>query len=165
MRNTLSLIALTISTAPAFAQCPTNQHPILSCNIEDSQKALTACHDGAVATYAFGKPGQTPELIIKTPVTQINYTPWNGVGRGIYEQVIFDNAGVGYLLWSAFEKDPGVEQPFSGGIVVQQNGEDLASLMCDPGTMEVGIDGLFEVMESHGQCWDYSDFKWIACTE
>lgn len=155
-------IGIFLYAGMAQAGCLADQHPILSCQIQNSSKVLTSCQDGTTATYSFGPPDAV-ELSILSPVETLDYTPWNGIGRSIYEQVIFENAGVGYLLWTAFEKDPEAKHPLSGGIIVQQNGADLASLTCAPGTIVTGIDALFEVMERHGRCWDYSDRAWGDC--
>lgn len=159
MRNSLFALALILISSPAFAACPAGSTTILSCTFNHGAKALESCQDGTTATYAFGKRGHSPELALQTPLADLAYTPWSGIGRSISEEAGFFNAGVEYLLWQSFDRT----QPNSAvtaGIIVLKGGQILAQLECDGGSIQPNIDELYTAKENLGQCWDRTNEVW-----
>ena len=158
----LSALAVLIA-GPALAGCPAGTTPILTCTFEHGAKRVDACQDGTTATYAFGKAGQAPDLTLVTPVADLDYTPWPGVGRSIWEEVSFYNQDITYLLWFNYDKVNAIEEaqaagapdPLTAGIsVLRGDGEGLASLECDPGSIDTEMDALSDAKERLGLCWD-----------
>jgi hypothetical protein len=110
----------------------------LSCTFSEGRKAVTVDVTGNVISYRFGVPGEMPELIMERDVSQVVYTPWNGIGRNIWEQVDFINDDYTYQVWGNRAKIMDAEDPLievSGGIGVLKEGELLANLSCDPGSV------------------------------
>ncbi len=148
---------------PALAGCPAGSVPILTCSFQNGAKQVTACQDGVSATYAFGKTGRAPELTLSTPVADLDYTPWPGIGRSIWATTAFENQGFTYLLWYNYDKIDALEDaqaagapdPLTAGIsVLRGDGEGLASLECDPGSITTRMDALSQAKEALGLCWD-----------
>ncbi len=165
MHKYIFLLAfVTGATGPAVAACPSSMQTILSCTFSNGKKVLDTCQNGEFATYAFGKVNKKPEMYLETPMRGLNYTPWNGIGRAIYEQVIFRNEDISYVVWSGFERDPGMIDPLRAGIVVEDQNENvLAELRCDIGSVRAEIDGLYDAKSNLNMCWDYNDFQWQNC--
>lgn len=158
----LSALAI-LTAAPALAGCPAGTTPILSCTFEHGAKVLDACQDGTTATYAFGKAGRAPDLTLAEPVATLYFTPWPGVGRSIWATAAFENKGISYLLWYNYDRVDAIEEaqaagapdPLTAGIsVLRGDGEGLASLECDPGSIDTEMDALTEAKENLGLCWD-----------
>ncbi len=149
-------------TSPALA-CPGTV--LFDCPIDAGAKRLTACLTADGVTYAFGRSGAAPELELNRPLDQIDYVPWNGVGRSLYESLTFRNKGYGYHVWSSVDRLD-LEQPLTGGVVVFRGEKDLARLDCDVGQVEAAIDLLFEAKTSVGYCWDFANRLWSKdCTD
>ncbi len=164
MRFLALLTALASSAASAFAACPAGQTPVFRCTFKAGQKFVDVCQSDSRVTYAYGKTGQSPELQLSVLLRDLKYTPWNGIGRAIYEQIVFRNKDVSYVVWSAFERNPELANPLSAGIVVEdQNEKVLAELQCDQGSIDSGIDGLYQAMEDQNMCWSFEAFEWQGC--
>ncbi|HHB80694.1 MAG TPA: hypothetical protein ENK83_02960 [Aliiroseovarius sp.] len=172
MRRFSALAATAILAAsPAFAGCPAGTTPILSCSFQGGAKVVTACQDDATATYAFGKAGQAPDLALSTPIADLAYTPWPGIGRSIWAQTAFENQGVTYLLWFNYDKldaiddaqAAGAPDPLTAGIIVLRGEEELTHLDCDAGSIQTEMEALYEVKERLGQCWDQGAQLWAMC--
>ena len=167
---TLSALASLIA-APALAGCPAGSVPILACTFQNGAKQVDACQDGTTATYAFGKVGQAPDLALSTPVRDLPFTPWPGIGRSIWADVSFVNQDVTYLLWYNYDKvnaieeaqEAGAPDPLSAGILVLKGEEELARLDCDPGSIDTQMDAVFEAKEAQGMCFDFASRAWAAC--
>lgn len=114
-----------------------------------------------MARYSFGKTGQSPELDLSAPIATLDYVPWNGIGRTIYEQVTFQNKSYGYTVYFLFDRLAEVPtQAVSGGISVEQNGQEIANLECDTDTISSGMDVFVERKRAVGLCWDSKSFAW-----
>jgi hypothetical protein len=164
MRISIFTIILAAMSGPVFATCPASTQTVLSCTMSNGKKVLDVCQDGDFASYAFGKRGQRADMRLKVSIGVLEYTPWNGIGRAIYEQVIFRNRDVSYVVWSAFERDPGVVDPLRAGIRVEDRNENsLAELRCDAGSIRAGIDSLYAAKERWNMCWSYEQFNWQTC--
>jgi len=152
----LSAVALALAAGPVLAACP--GETVLSCQI--GRKALEVCLVQGAVTYAFG-PAGAPEITLSSPVESVAYTPWNGIGRAIWETVAFENRGVTYEVWTSLDKMvPGAAT--QAGINVLDGASLVAQLTCTPGTVDGAIDRLYPAKEATGQCWNHATFAWQA---
>ena len=114
----------------------------MSCTLSDGRKVLEVCVDTNVASYRFGKAGQPAELSLTAPVGTFEYTPWPGIGRNIYEEIIFENNGVHYVVQASHERmfpehDDGEVTVIShGSVTVLQGQQQIAHLQCDAGSVD-----------------------------
>lgn len=160
LRICTALIAAT-AAIPAQA-CPDGAVPLVSCPLQDGAKVLRTCLLGDHATYAFGKVGQTPDLHLARPVTDIAMTPWPGIGRYIWEDFTFSNGATSYRVFYGIDKmaEGGVQ--LTGGVAVEQGGKVLAELYCDLG--KVTTSGyplpLYEAKEAAGQVYSLEAQAW-----
>lgn len=163
----------------ALAFCPTS---VLACSDGETRhftctfgagfKTFEICHDADVARYRFGPTGGTPELELVPPVTEVDLTPWPGVGRTIWEEVTFRNAEHAYVVYGSIDRAPPADGSdeiavtVSGGITVRRHDEDIAHLTCDPGSvMFPWGTSLFDAKEAAGQCYDPEPRNWGICGE
>lgn len=139
-KYTLTFAFLALSTSLAHADCPVD-NPFLSCTVKGGQKALEVCRSDQDASYWFGPRNGKAELSLTAKAGEFSYTPWPGVGRTIWEELAFYNNGVTYTVYGAHERiwpeDEAAEVKVitSGGVIVSQDGKELAHLRCDEGTV------------------------------
>lgn len=116
---------------------------------------------GDHVSYEFGRRGREADLKLVRNVTEVDLYPWPGVSRTIWEQVSFENAGVFYRVFYAQERDPRTPE-LSGGLLVERDGETLAELTCDPGS--VATSGyplpLYDAKEAAGQVFNRATTGW-----
>lgn len=155
--------ALLCITTSAQALCDAREKLVMSCTLKGGTKVLDVCHQNGEARYRYGPRQAAPELELSEWIGDLEYFPWPGVGSSIYEEVGFYNGDVRYAVWSAIARDPEVNYPVSGGILVTRADETLADLKCDTGSITTQIDGLFDAKKIEGFCWDHGDFAWKAC--
>ncbi|MFM7333601.1 MAG: hypothetical protein ACKO1H_04180, partial [Tabrizicola sp.] len=151
MRAALLLILL---AAPAHATCQGDE--AFSCPI--GKKTLDVCYWKGMLTYRFGPEGK-PELTISEPLETVDYTPWPGIGRAIWDMVAFQNEGVTYEVWTSFDKMD-ENAVMEGGVNVVQDDTLLATLTCDKGSVAAGLDRISDLKAGIGQCWDYENQAW-----
>ncbi|WP_320241635.1 hypothetical protein [Cognatiyoonia sp. IB215182] len=158
---------LCLSTGAAHAGCATGLTTFLTCEVGAKRKALDVCYDDQIVTYSFGPVG-APELLLTETVANIDYTPWPGVGRAIWENVTFQNGDYGYTVFAGFERlfgemsDADLPDPHFGGVVVRRAGTTIAELECTAGTVEAPWDdALFRAKEATGQTYDHSRRIWL----
>ena len=140
----------------------------MSCDIADRDRVLAVCHDDNRVTYSFGRPGQPPELTLSEPVRTVAYHPWSGVGREIAEGVDFQNGAYAYRTYAGFQKllegesdDDGVERSF-GGVRVLRDGQEIASLVCDPVSVVYGYSSrIYDIKQALGLQWDDRSRAWV----
>jgi hypothetical protein len=152
----LAFLAASVS-GPTFAAC--QGEAVFSCPI--GKKTLAICHAKGLLTYSFGRIGK-PELTISEPLETVAYTPWPGIGRAIWDAVAFENEGVTYEVWSSFDKMD-ENAVLEGGINVMQGDKTLASLTCDKGSVERGLETISDLKAGIGQCWNYDSRTWGLC--
>lgn len=158
MRRIAVLLALL--PLPAAADCAGGAQ-VFTCQI--GQKALELCHVGNDLTYAFGPPG-APDLALAESLLTVNFTPWPGVSSNIWETVIFVNDDHAYEVWTSVARDPEDTMGLQGGVNVLNGEEPVAELTCDQGTASQSLDGIWDLKESVGLCWEFSSFSWkTAC--
>ncbi|MEL6573809.1 MAG: hypothetical protein AAFQ64_19320 [Pseudomonadota bacterium] len=147
--------------APVFASCDT---PFMKCTFQGGAKAVEICLSGSDVSYTFGRVGNAAELALSVPVVDVDYLPWPGVGSSIWETVTFYNDGYSYEVLVGFERNPENPAHF-GGITITKAGQELATLSCDPGSIDWGWGtDLFDAKAAAGLCWDYGrDADWKPC--
>ncbi|MCV6594716.1 MAG: hypothetical protein OIF48_17330 [Silicimonas sp.] len=152
MRVLACLLAL---AAPAAAE------PYFACEF-GQDRDVTVTHDAETARYAFRHP--TNSLTLTRPFAQIDYTPWPGMGRTIWEEIGFDNAGYRYTVFAGIDRDPEVTNGRSGGIIVSKDGREIVRLDCRPDSINFPWStSLLEAMEAAGRCLDIGSQSWIDC--
>lgn len=166
MRSGLALL-FCFSGSLAQAGCATGLETFLTCEIGLKRKALDICYNDQIVTYSFGPIG-VPELVLTETVASIDYTPWPGVGRAIWEEVTFQNGDYRYTVFAGFERlfgemsDVDLPNPHFGGVTVRIAGEIIADLQCIPGTTEAPWgDALFRAKEAMGLTYDHGRRMWI----
>jgi len=145
------------ATAPAYG-CGTQ---LFSCEI--GAKKLSLCLSDRTVIYSFGPEG-APELVLERDLLTVEYVPWAGVGRTLYESVQLENAGIAYDVWHGLDR---LEEnaALDGGVSVLQGEATLANLLCNPGTAMGDIDPLFDAIEAAGRCFSLDTRKWGPCAD
>jgi hypothetical protein len=151
------ILALALLAAPAHADCQGDT--AFSCRI--GQKTLEVCYWKGALIYGFG-PDNAPELSIAEPLETALYTPWPGIGRAIWESVVFQNDGIGYEVWTSFDRLDATAV-LEGGVNVLEGDKILATLTCDKGSVTHALDAISELKAGIGQCWDYDSRSWGQC--
>jgi hypothetical protein len=154
MRAAILLLALLAS--PAHAACQ-NDSEVFSCRI--GAKTLQVCHWKGALIYQFG-PENNWDLSIAEPLETVAFTPWPGIGSAIWETVAFRNKGYSYEVWTSAERDPEAPSGLTGGVSVLEGDTVVAQLTCDPGTPSQSLDGIYDLKEAIGQCWDFDARRW-----
>ncbi len=161
--------ALALSASMASAECPAGQDVFMSCQIEGRQTVLSVCLGPELATYSYGPKGGPAELTLSEPLTSLEYTPWPGVGRAIWEEVAFTNGPYRYTVSAGFDRMFGDETeadhptPYFGGVIVQRDDAVLAELTCDRRLTNFGAfggDPIYEAKTAAGQEWDSREGVW-----
>lgn len=141
------ILPLLLLASPAFAGdfCTLDDTERFTCTLKGGKKAVTVCDalwlDGDTATYAFYTPGSDPEMQIDQPMQSMMYEPWTGMGAEPWASVTFNAPDYihAYKVWYQGE---------AGGITIQKNGEDIATLDCDPGSLTHDLDALIEHIDT-----------------
>ncbi|MBY6118844.1 hypothetical protein [Mameliella alba] len=153
MIRCLSLFLL--AAGPAVADCSTSESTFVQCRIAGSTKILEVCAEQDAAVYRFGPAGR-PEMELFEPYAMLDYQPWPGVGRDIWEEASFRNEEYRYTVFAGVERQVGdteTSQRF-GGVTVSRDGKDLARLECDPDTVTFGFGtGLSDGKSRAGYRW------------
>ncbi|WP_372422338.1 hypothetical protein [Salinarimonas chemoclinalis] len=155
------VLVLALLPLPAAAACPGGEE-VFSCSIEG--RTLRLCHSDGALVYGFGPPGK-PELVLSQPLTTVDFTPWPGVGRSMWETVAFPNEGYVYEVWTSVERDPEATEGRTGGVDVLRGDVPVARLTCDPGTPSQSLDVIYELKEAAGLCWDHGASVWTRTCE
>ena len=151
-------LLLALLPLPAAAACP-NESEIFSCTIKG--KPLQICHWRGALIYNFG-PVDRPELSIATPLETVDFTPWQGVGRYIWETVAFQNEGYTYEVWTSVERGPEATTGLTGAVTVYDGETEVARLDCDEGSPSNSLDSIYTLKEAIGQCWDFEARAWTT---
>ncbi len=162
--------ALLLLVPTASLPCEPSETLHFACTVKNGTKKVEVCHTLDEATYRFGPPGGQAELELRRPVTDVHLTPWPGIGRTIWEEVIFRNASHSYTVYGGIDRAPSEDGSgeilvtLAGGVVVHQAEQEIAHLTCDPGSVDFPWGtGLFEAKETAGQCYDRRRQQWHAC--
>lgn len=160
------LLLLPVLASPAFAACPAGTETAFACSFSSGRKAVDVCYGPETVSYAFGRPGRAPELTLSVPLAEVDYQPWPGIGRAIWETVTFRSGDVSYTVFGNIDRpvEAGTEPEVTGGIEVRRGETVLATLSCDPGTVDFAYGGgLHDAKTALGQCWDPGAQRWSVC--
>ena len=163
--RTIPIFAITLLLpGMALAACPPGSETLVSCTFKNGAKQLDTCLIGNQALYRYGPSGGQPELDLAAHVRDVGMIPWPGIGRSIWEAVIFRNADISYEVSYSIDRDP-ENSEMQGGITVMKGDKMLAVLECDPGSVVSGGYSLplFEAKERAGQCWRFDSRDWGDC--
>lgn len=152
----LSALALMLSAGTAFATCSRTDATFVSCPVEGSGKWLEVCAEDWGAVYRYGLLGR-PELELTEPYGALDYEPWPGVGRSIWETVTFYNGAYSYSVYISVDRMDENVAP-EGGVAVRKGEEVVASLTCAEGRADIGwTERLTEGKNRAGLTWDPSN--------
>ena len=165
MRSILALLAFTNA---AWAECGPNEQTFMSCQIENSSDILRVCFDETDIHYRFGPRGKTPELALSDSIAMVDYLPWPGLGRAIWESVTFRTGDYAYEVTGGFER-PFDEEAYEdiphrsfGSVYVTRGGEDLIDLSCDRSTVDFAWDvRLWTAKTDLGFSWNDREKVWV----
>lgn len=128
-------------------------------------KELSVCYNDKIVTYRFG-PASAPELVLTETVATIDFLPWPGAGRSVWEEVRFHTGNHTYAVFAGFDRlygddaDTDQQNRFFGGVTVMRAGETLANLTCHPETTHAPWSGLFDAKTAAGLRWDREAQIW-----
>lgn len=145
---TFALVGASAASAGEF--CELDGSEMFRCTFNGGAKAVEVCDaywlDGDMASYGFFKRGGEIEKEIITDKASLIYDEGTGMGGMMSESVTFQ-AGGGYayeVFWWAQQGDAQI----SGGINVLQNGDEIASLSCDPGSVRHEFTEFFGLIDN-----------------
>ncbi len=150
------LIAALLLPLPAAAAC--NGTTLISCTIKGTD-TLEVCLSGDDLTYAYGPKGAAPDLTLREPLARGTYTPWNGIGRSMWDSITFTNGEYTYEVYASFDRldeNAITEQ----GVSILKNGNFVTTLTCDPARGMTLFDNLSDQMGARGYCWNRDSFVW-----
>ncbi len=140
----------------------------MSCQIEGSTKGVDVCFDDTNAYYRFGVAGEMPELALVTSLADLDFRPWNGLGRAIWEEVSFTNGPYTYAVHGGFDRPWGDESVGDiasrhfGAVSVARDGAIFLDLDCDRSTVAFAWDDrLWKSKNDLGYVWDDTALTWI----
>lgn len=154
---------------PVWADCAQNADTFLSCTFDDGAKTLDVCLIDRAVTYDFGPSDGSPKLSLVTDITNAFYRPWSGLGRSISESVTFGNDSYYYVVTGIYDRPQGnvaIENTADftrGEIVVYSYRTVIATLTCDPGTVQFGAFVLADAKQDAGQCLDENVGVYFPC--
>ena len=160
MKRWIALAILSASSASA-------ETLYFACDMGEG-RGVRVTIDDTTAIYAFRHP--TNSLTLTRDVRDVHLTPWSGIGRTIWEEIVFQNAGYNYLVHASIERiypedeNDAVETNVSGGVIVNRGETQIAELSCAAGTVYFpwGTE-LFDAKVASGQCYYRTSGLWAAC--
>ena len=162
------LCVATFGASAAGAECPNGQYDFTSCKIEGRNTEVSVCYDSTTATYSYGPVGGTPDLVLSEPIGTVDFQPWHGVGKAIFDSMTFYNEDYSYQVGGGFDRpfsEEEMEQGIRrfGWIDIAKNGQSIATLECEPDTVSYGFgDGIFDVKLAAGYEWDSLSRTWVS---
>ena len=156
----ISATFVLFASTAAQAGCFGAGEPLFHCTFNAGKKSVDVCLQGDVLLYRFGPPNGRAELALARREIGVEMTPWNGVGRSIYEEITVYNGAYSYILSYAIDRN--IEgAPIDGRLIVAQGDSEVASLVCDKGSVkEADFYPLFEAKEAAGQLYCPQRFSW-----
>lgn len=158
-------VAGALMCAPLLAplSASAQAEPLFQCPFPNG-KLVTVTAGDAALIYEFGPPHAAPELRLVRDYEDVSVRPWNGVGGSIWEELALSNGDVTYRIWGAFDRMTEAHEK-TGGIVVEQDGEELAQLDCTPNGVVYTPFGFFDAYEAAGFCWNLEADRWQEVCE
>lgn len=151
-----ALILALMFPLPAMAACTGTT--LVSCTIKGAN-TLEVCLNGDDLTYAYGPTGRAPDLTLRAPLANGTYTPWNGIGRVMWDSVTFTNDRYQYEVFASVDRME-ADADIESGVVVSQDGNIVATLVCDPAPGMMLFDTLYDQMTALGYCWNRDSDVW-----
>ena len=139
------LLALVPGGVSAASVCPGwGGDTIFHCKIENSSREVSVCdlRDGTFL-YVYGRPGR-PELELIRSTRQVEYTPWNGIGRAIWARIGFSNGRYFYDVGYSQDKRPGSRADGQIEIYKGRRNNPIATKYCRRGTVTTRLDDLWD---------------------
>lgn len=123
------------------ATCEPSAKTVFSCRTR-AGKEIQVCDSGRTIDYAFGRPTQKPELVIRAARATASTVQWLGIGRSMSYSVEIPNRDVKYTVyWAVDRLDE--EHPIDAGVMVERNGKQLARVRClDDDKLIQNIEGI-----------------------
>ncbi len=150
--------------------CEVGETRHFACSFENGTKAVELCHDDMQARYVFGPARGPAELRLTRALSEVGLVPWPGIGRTIWEEITFENEDHAYVVHGSIERvypqneTDEITVVVSGGILVEKSGREVASLICDPDSVDFPWSSeLFDAKEAAGQCYDPGEQIWQPC--
>ena len=132
------------------------------CTFNGGSKTVDVCLQGDVALYSFGATDRSPDLLLARNAIGVEMTPWNGVGRSIWEEITFYNNAYSYNLSYAIDRN-NENAHVEGRLIVGEGDSEVAELICDTGSVsEADFYPLFEAKELSGQQYCPETFSWAT---
>lgn len=160
--RTLPILVLSLTDIlPTLAAAHDHiDQPIFDCTTHDGAKHLFISANPPFAFYSFG-PKHSPELSLSTPITDLDITPWNGVGMSIHERASFHNGAYTYTVYHDFDRSTHAK---TAGVIITKDKDEIGHIPCDSGSIFVGLWQFYDLKTSTGQCWDDYTRVWkTAC--
>lgn len=155
-----TICAFTLFTTTAQAGCFGSGTSLFHCTMSNGKNAVDVCLQEGVVTYSFGKLGKTPDLLLARKEVDVSMSPWNGVGRSIYEEISFHNREYSYILGYSMDRKA-QDSPLEGTLIVVEGDATAAELTCDKGSVQTAdFYPLFEAKELAGQRYCPDAFLW-----
>jgi len=149
----LIVLGVWASNAVAATDRP-GEEIVLTCQIEgrDRQASVSLTETGA--TYRYGPSQVEPELTLSSPLADLDYVRQTGAAGTVDEIVTFANGDTGYRFATGFrngaQPDPSALRPF-GNLTVSRGGREVATLSCNPDSIERAPDRLLARMRDIGR--------------
>lgn len=153
----LALLGLCLSGAAQAAAPCGDEILFLDCKIS-ATKSLTVCLGDGKGRYSYG-PAAAPELAMTQSFDEMGATPWPGVSRSIWEEVVFINNGISYAVWHSVDRLTDAHET-DGGVVVKKGDQKLAELNCRPDTIEMNAFAVSDAFDAAGYCWQRETQSW-----
>ena len=164
MRLKCSVLLFALLPVPLAAQegCFGAGQPLFHCQV--GARAVDVCLQGEVLTYRFGPSRGAAEMLLARRAEDVGMTPWNGIGRYLWEEISVTNGAYAYTVHYSVDRLAQGDPQVTGGLLVTQSGRTLAELSCDAGSVrQYDFYPVFEAKERRGQCWSMDSFEWGRC--
>lgn len=165
-----TLFLTTVLGTVAHADCAPGEQVFTSCRIEGRNTEVFVCFDADTARYSYGPVGGPAELTLSETIENLEFEPWPGVGRSIWDSVTFRNGEYSYTVVGGVERllptentlDAEIETRPYGGIEIARNDEVLDQLECISETVSYTFgDALYNAKIAAGQDWDSTLRQWV----
>lgn len=130
------------------------QEIVLTCQIEGRDRQASVALTEGDATYRYGPAQADPELTLSSPLADLDYVRQTGAAGTVDEIVTFANGDTTYRFVAGFrngaQPDPTALRPF-GNLTVSRGGREVATLPCNPDSIERAPDRLLARMRDIGR--------------
>jgi hypothetical protein len=173
----LALVAtmlLLFSASMTSAQCAPDEDLFMQCSLDAGGKQVSVCFGGGTTHYRFGSTGQSAELELTTPYSLLGRYRLltDEIEEKVGETIEFANGAYSYTttmgfysVWPVEKADQWGSHDFGnlpasidggadfGSVVVAQNGEEIASLDCQPSSITWNRNALYQSLDAAGIKW------------